>query len=92
MPKINPTDFLFVNFSLNTNAEPIQTKIIPKPLKSGKRITEGTFPASPVITMLIIQSETALAIAHNNIAYPFFRVSVCERIKADKIRKAVTNE
>ena len=68
-PMTNPTIFLGVNFSLNTNAEPMHTNMMPVPLNKGKRMTEGTFPARPVITKRITESETALPAAQRTMFF-----------------------
>lgn len=61
---IKPINFMKVTFSLKTNIEPMLVKITPNPLNMGNIITEGTALASLVITRLITQRDSALAVAH----------------------------
>ena len=94
-PSSSPRAFFFVRASPKRNTEPMQTEMIPTPLKSGNKITEGTRPARLVITKLMMQRESALprAGSHRAFTSPFFSPpSVCLGSKHKEIKRNATRK
>ena len=87
-PNSKPTTFLMLSFSLNTKTEPTHTKMIPSPLNNGKSTTDGTLPAIFVITILIMDNETALPIEQISTAFLLFLSMFLDFAKKHKIKKS----